>query len=50
MKVDRSDALVYVELQLISYHGQIVATAGADRFWLAPELDSRAANIPTARS
>jgi hypothetical protein len=42
----RSGALTHVELQLISYQGQIAAAAGTHRFWLAPELDSRAAGDP----
>jgi hypothetical protein len=37
---------VLVELQLISYQGQIAAAAGADRFWLAHELESRATGDP----
>lgn len=35
-----------MELQLISYQGQIAAAAGTNRFWLTPELDSRAAGDP----
>jgi hypothetical protein len=42
----RSGALTHVELQLISYQGQIAAAASTHRFWLAPELHSRAAGDP----
>jgi hypothetical protein len=46
VKVGCSGALTHVELQLISYQGQIAAAAGTYRFWLTPELDARAAGDP----
>ena len=46
MNACRSRAPTHVELQPIRYQGQIAAAAGTHRFWLAPELDSRAAGDP----
>jgi hypothetical protein len=42
----RCGALTHVERQPIRYQGQIAAVAGTHRFWLAPELDARAAGDP----
>ena len=46
MNAGCSRAPTHVELQPIRYQGQIAAAAGTHRFWLTPELDSRAAGDP----